>query len=80
MNYNLLLNARYSHPSTIKYVSDQFKTQGMCKKAFDKCYFVFDYVPDEYKTQEMFDKIVSDDPFKLNIVTIDIRLKKCIIK
>ena len=52
-----------THPPTIEYVPDQFKTQEMCDKAIDK--FVFDSVPDRQQTQEICDKIVSDDPFKL---------------
>ena len=69
-----------TYRSTIEYVPDWFRTQEMCSKAVDKCPFAFDSVPDQYKTQEMCDKIVSDDSFKLNIVILNIRLKKCLIK
>ena len=37
----------------------------MCDKASDKFHFVFHSVSNQYKTQRIFDKIVSDDLFKL---------------
>ena len=37
----------------------------MCDKASDKFHFVFHSVSNQYKTQGIFDKIVSDDLFKL---------------
>ena len=54
-----------SYPSTIKYVPDQFKTQEICDKAVDKCYFVFNFVSDQFKTEKMCNEVVSNDLFKL---------------
>ena len=35
------------------------------KQAIDRCPFVFDSVLNQYKTQEMCDKIISEDPYKI---------------
>ena len=40
-----------------------YKTQEMCGKPLDRCYFALVYVADWYKTQEMCDRYVSEDPF-----------------
>ena len=37
----------------------------MCDKAVNTHSSTIEYVPDQFKTQEKFDKIISDDPFKL---------------
>ena len=42
-----------THSSTIEYVPDQFKTQGMCYKAFHRCFSVFDPILDYYRTREI---------------------------
>ena len=33
-------------PSLITHVSDRYKTQEMCDKAVNTCFFVFNFVPD----------------------------------
>ena len=46
-------------------VPDRFKTQEMCDTAVDTCPFVFHSVSDGYITQELWNKIFSEDNFKL---------------
>ena len=52
-----------TYPSIIEYVPNCYKTQEMCVKAVNKCFFGFDSIPDPYKTREMCDRVVSEDPF-----------------
>ena len=40
-----------TQPTTIKYVSECYKTQEVCNKQFIDV-FVFDYISDQYKTLE----------------------------
>ena len=41
-----------THPSTIQFVTDCYKTQEICDEAFNKCFVeVFD-IPDWYKTHK----------------------------
>ena len=35
-------------------------TQGMCNKAVNNYFVLFDSIPDQYKTQEICDRTVSD--------------------
>ena len=51
-----------THPSTIQFVSECCKTQKMCYKAVNRCFFVFDSIPDQNKT-EIFVIVVSLYPF-----------------
>ena len=41
-----------THSSTIKYVSECYKTQEMRYKVVHRCFFVVDSIPDQYTTQE----------------------------
>ena len=52
-----------TYPSTIKFVPECFKTQEMCNKAVNRCFFVFNSIPDQQKTQKICDRVVSEDPF-----------------
>ena len=60
MYWNLFLNsirlktcdkAVDTYPSTIKFVSECYKTQGMCNKAVSRRFFVFYSISDKYKIQ-----------------------------
>ena len=56
--------AVYTHPSTIKFAPDSYKTQEMCDKAVYRCLFVSDYVLIGMKlkvcVKELFMKILFD--------------------
>ena len=39
-----------THPSTIKFVPECYKTQELCHKVDNRCFFVFGSIPDQYKT------------------------------
>ena len=52
-----------THPFTITFVPECYKTQEMCYKTIHRCFFVFDSFPDHYKTQEICDIFVSLYPF-----------------
>ena len=39
-----------TYPSTIKFVPECHKTQKMCHRAVNKCFFVIGYIPDKYVT------------------------------
>ena len=54
-----------THPSTIKFVPECYRTQEMCYKAVNKCFFVLDSILDRFKTQELYDRVVSEDLFFL---------------
>ena len=54
-----------SHPSTIQFVPDRFKTHEMCDKGLDSCLFAFDSAADWYITQEFWDKVTFEVPFML---------------
>ena len=56
-----------TNSSTIELVPECYKTQKMCDKAFNVCFFAFFYVSDRYKTEEMCSRIISDDPFSNKI-------------
>ena len=47
-----------THPTTIKYFPECYRTQEMCNKAVHRC-FLFDSIPDQYKTQEICDLTAS---------------------
>ena len=51
------------HPSTIQFILECYKTQEMCDKAVNRCFFVFDSIPGQYKKQEVGEIIVSLYPF-----------------
>ena len=53
-----------TYPSTIKFVPECFVTQGMCDKAVNKCFFVFDSISNQYKTQEMCNNFSLKIPFQ----------------
>ena len=38
-----------THPSTIQFVPECYKTQ-MCYKEINRCFFVFNSIPDQYQT------------------------------
>ena len=42
--------AVHTYPSTLKVIPERCKTQEMCNKAVNRCFFVFDSVPEGYKT------------------------------
>ena len=52
-----------THPSTIQFIPECYKTQEMCylKQLID--FFVFDSIPGQYKIQEICDIVVSLYPF-----------------
>ena len=50
---------------SIQFVPECYKTQEMCDKAVNRCFFVFIYILDWYKTQEMCDRVISEDPFMI---------------
>ena len=56
--------AVYTHPSTIKFAPDSYKTQEMCDKAIYRCLFVSDCVLIGMKlkecVKELFMKILFD--------------------
>ena len=52
----------------------------MCNNVVDTYPSITGYVPDQFKAQEICHDFVSDYPFKLNIVIIDKRLKRFVIK
>ena len=64
--------------TTVKFVSESYKTQEVCNKTVNRCFFVFDSIPDWYKTQEKCKKVVSADPFLK--APINIKLKECLMK
>ena len=47
-----------SHPCTMQFVPECYKSQEMCDKAVNRSFFVFNSIPDHYKTQEICDIIV----------------------
>ena len=62
---------------SIQFVPECYKTQEMCDKAVNRCFFVFIYILDWCKTHEMCDRVISEDPF---IAPIDVKLKECVMK
>ena len=42
-----------TYPSTTKFFPECYKTQKICHRAVQRCFFVFDSIPDKYKTQEI---------------------------
>ena len=52
-----------SHPCTMQFVPECYKSQEMCDKAVNRSFFVFNSIPDHYKTQEICDIIVYFYPF-----------------
>ena len=52
-----------THPSTIKFVPECYKTQEMCFEAVNGCFLVFDSITDQYKTQKICDTLISLYPF-----------------
>ena len=57
-----------SDPWMLKYVPDQYKTQGMCNEAVQRVPWMLKYVPDQYKTREMCNEAVQNDPWMLEHV------------
>ena len=51
---------KYYFPSAIKFAPKCYKTQEMCNKAVNTCFFIFDSGPDHYKTQKMCDETIDD--------------------
>ena len=51
----------HNDPWTLWYVTNQYKTQEMCEKAFEEDLGLLWPVPDQYKTQKMCDKVVEED-------------------
>ena len=54
-------------PSTIQFVPECYKTQGMCNKAFNNVFLCL-FNPDRYKTQEMCDSFISGGSFTIRYV------------
>ena len=46
-----------THPCTIQFILECYKTPEMCDKAVDRCFLVFDSIPDQYKTEEICDTV-----------------------
>ena len=79
----MCIKALYKHLSTVKYVSNLCKTDGIGIRAVNTCSFVFVLFPDWYKTQEiqeMYDKTVDNNQTTLDFVLIHTRVKACVIK
>ena len=57
-----------TYPSTVQFVCDRYKTQGMCDKAVFKEHFMLKHCPDKYKTQEMCVKAVDSYLLTLKFV------------
>ena len=68
----------YAH--ALKFVSDGYKTQKMCIKALNNYPSTIPLVPECYKTQEMCVRAVILVLLYLILFSIDIRLKKYVIK
>ena len=49
-----------THLSAIQFIPECYKTQEMCDKAVNRCFFIS--ISELYKTQEMSDRVVSEDP------------------
>ena len=58
-----MIKALDTHPSTIQFVPEYYKTQEICVKAVNRCFFAFGSIPDQYKSQEICDIFVSLYPF-----------------
>ena len=56
---NMCHEAVDTHPSTIQFVPECYKTQEMCDKAVNRCFLVFDSIPGQYKTQEIYYIVAS---------------------
>ena len=57
-----------AYPCTLKFVQDKYKTQMMCKKAFEKPWSLLsEYAPDCFKTLEACDQAVRDDPSSFQV-------------
>ena len=54
----MCIKAVDNYSSTIKYVSDWYKTQEMYIEAVNVCSFVFNSVHDQYKTQKCVIKLL----------------------
>ena len=52
-----------NYPLASEFVPECCKTQEMCYKAVNRCFFEFDSTPDQYKTEETCDIVVSLYPF-----------------
>ena len=47
-----------SYPHALEFVFECYKTQKMCNKLVNRCFFIFDSISDQYKTQEICDLVV----------------------
>ena len=66
-----------TYPSTIRFVSEYYKTQEINDKGVNTCCcFLFHSVPDRYNTQEMCNKVVSEVSFMLIYCSDRYKLKK----
>ena len=79
-NQEMCNEAVDNYPHALEFVPECFMTQEICNKAVNRCFFVFDFIPDWYKTQEMCASVVSEDPFLIVQVLINIKLKECVMK
>ena len=52
---------------TFRFISGQYKTQGMCIKVVRMYPCLYEFVPDHLKTQEICDKAVRQGPFSFAV-------------
>ena len=56
------------NPSSLQYVPDHLKTQGMCGKAIEVDTYTLKFVPDHLKTEEMCEKVAEERSYLLQYV------------
>ena len=65
---------------SLKYVSDNLKTQEMCLKTVEKDICILLFIPDHFKTQKMCEKAVEKIHSYWSIFLNSIKLRRCITR